>query len=152
MLADQVAAMICGAVGAVVGTALLQRRRRRLLDRADASGGVLEFPGAVLGSAGYCHPAGGMLRLDGTTLTWLTGKGGMSFPVPTDRLTVRALADVRMSEAFPGDRNVAVVCDDAGTPVRIVVLAPDLHYRARALPGLAALLPTPGEDGTTRRR
>ena len=131
-------------IGGLVGGGLWERGRRRRLARADAAGGRMEFPGSVLGSAPYCHPAGGMLRVEGPTLTWLTSKGGMAFPVPVDRLDVRALGDVRPSEAFGGGRNVAVVCDDAGRAVRIIVLASDLPYLARALPGVGRYVPAAG--------
>lgn len=140
---DDLAQLAAGVVGAALGGWAYQRGRRARLARADAAARPLEFPGSVLGSARYCHPAGGLLRLDGTALTWLTGRGGLSYPVPVERLVVTELAAVRMAEAFPGGRNVAVVCDDAGTAVRIVVLESDLPYLARAIPSLGALLPTP---------
>lgn len=136
MIGDQLA----GLVGGAFGDGLYETIRRRKLARADAEGRPLEFPGSILGSAGYCHPDGGFLRVDGTTLAWLTGKGGISFPVPTAQLTVRELAPVDGSKWSSGDSRVTVVCDDAGTAVRIVVLEADLRYLARALPGIEPLL------------
>ena len=132
--------LLAGLLGGMVGDGLYETIRRRRLARADAEGRPLEFPGSVLGSTRYCHPAGGLLRLDGTTLTWLTGKGGISFPVPSERLDVRELAEVGLSESFAGRSTVAVVCDDAGATVRVVVLGADLPYLARALPGIEPLL------------
>ena len=136
-------------VGGALGLGLYDRHRRRRLARDDASGRPLVFSGSVLGGTSYCHPAGGMLRVDGTSLTWLTGVGGMSFPVPVERLEVRGLTEVSRSESYAGGINVAVVCDDAGATVRIVVLRSDLPYVARALPGLLPLLAS-GESAGVR--
>jgi hypothetical protein len=133
-------------VVAVAGL-LVDKGRRRRLARDDAAGRPLEFPGSILGRTSYSHPPGGLLRLDGTTLTWLTGKGGMSFPVPVERLEVRGLAEPRASEAFHGGRNVAVVCDDAGAAVRIVLFHSDLHYLARAVPGVRPWIEPGGRGG-----
>ena len=141
--------VLAGALGGSLGFLLYARHRRRSLARDDASGRPLVFSGSVLGRTSYCHPAGGMLRVDGTSLTWMTGVGGLSFPVPVERLDVRGLTDVSRSESYAGGRNVAVVCDDAGTTVRIVVLASDLPYVARALPGLLPLLAS-GESAGAR--
>ena len=142
--------LLASLVGGVVGGKLVEDRRRRGLAREDAAGRAVEFPGSVLGKTGYCHPAGGLLRVDGRSLSWLTGRGGMSFPVPVERLEVRDLDDVRSSEAFHGGRNVAVVCDDAGVTVRIVVIRSDLAYLARAVPGVRPWLdarPSSDDDG-----
>ncbi|WP_156044097.1 hypothetical protein [Cellulomonas sp. HZM] len=132
--------LIGGLVGGIFGTELYDRRRRRRLARADAAGLPLELPGSVLGTPRYCHPSGGMLRIDGATLTWLTDRGGKSYPVPVERLAARSLADVPVKESYPGGRCVAVVCDDAGTVVRLVVLEDDLGYLARVVPGLRPVL------------
>ena len=145
MIAEFVAILV---VGPLV-LALIERHRRRRLARTDAAGRPLVFSGSVLGGTSYCHPAGGMLRVDGTSLTWLTGVGGMSFPVPVERLEVRGLTEVSRSESYAGGINVAVVCDDAGATVRIVVLRSDLPYVARALPGLLPLLAS-GESAGAR--
>ncbi|HWK91979.1 MAG TPA: hypothetical protein VNR17_06910 [Luteimicrobium sp.] len=131
--------LIGGLLGGAIGTGLYERLRRRRLARAEAAGKSLEFPGSVLGPTRYCHPAGGLLRVEGTTLTWLTGKGGMSFAVPAERLDVRGLAAVPRSESFSSGTTVAVICDDAGATVRILVLRADLPYLARALPGVEGL-------------
>ena len=96
---------------------------------------MLVIPGSVIGRASYCHPPGGLLRTDGAALCWLSGQGGLSYPVPTDRLRVREVADdVPMSRARQG-RTFGVVCGDAGQEVRLEVLETDLHYLARAMPG-----------------
>jgi hypothetical protein len=138
--------LLTALLGGLLGGELHERRRRRRLARDLAEGRPLKFPGAVLGEARYCHPAGGMLRVDGTSLTWLTGPGGKAYPVPTERLTVSDLTDARRSESFLGGENVTVVCDDAGTTVRIIVIRSDLPYLATALPGLGAWIAAVRQD------
>lgn len=143
MIGDVLAPLL----GNLLGASIFERRRRRRLASALENGRPLVFPGSVLGDTAYCHPGGGMLRVDGASLSWLTGTGGMAFRVPVERLAVRSLADVRASESFTGGDNVAVLCDDAGAAVRIVVLRSDLPYLAIAVPGLRALLPPTGHEG-----
>lgn len=138
-----IAEIIAQLLGGAIGGDLYERHRRRRLARDHAAGRPLEFPGSVLGVARYCHPPGGMLRVDRASLEWLTGHGGKSYAVPVERLHVQDLADVRMSEAIFGGRTVAVVCDDGSTGVRIVILRSDLPYLALAMPGLQPWLTTP---------
>ncbi|HEY3545338.1 MAG TPA: hypothetical protein VGK17_04515 [Propionicimonas sp.] len=140
MIRDLLASLLGGALGG----GFYERHRRSRLARDHAAGRPLELPGSVLGGTRYCHPAGGLLRVAGTSLVWLTGRGGMSFAVPVERLDVQDLVEVRPSEAFPGGRSVAVVCDDAGTTVRIVVLRADLPYLALAMPRLRERLAATG--------
>lgn len=143
MISDLLASLL----GTLLGGGLFERRRRRRLARDLDEGRPLVFPGSVIGDAAYCRPAGGMLRLDGASLSWLTGRGGMSFPVPVERLAARTLAAVRTSDAFTGGENVAVVCDDDELTVRIVVLKADLPYLAVAVPGLRSLLAQTDREG-----
>lgn len=143
MLGELLTQLLGEILGGILGADLHERHRRRRLARDHDQGRPLEFPGSVLGGARYCHPAGGLLRVDGASLEWLTGRGGMSFAVPVEQLDVRGLSDVRPSESFFGGPNVAVLCSDGEFTVRIVVLRSDLPFLALALPGVRQWLNTP---------
>ncbi|ROS23626.1 hypothetical protein [Cellulomonas sp. PhB150] len=93
------------------------------------------LPGAILGSTRYCHPRGGVLEVDGSSLSWLTGRGGLRYPVPVDRLTVEHLTS-SADQIAVGGAWVDVHCTDGLEQVTIVVSRHDLPYLARALPGV----------------
>lgn len=153
MIGDLIGDWLAGAVGWNSRAAFYERRRRRKLARAYAEGRPLEFPGSVIGKAPYCHPSGGLLRIDGTSVTWRPVPGTPLYPFPVERLTVRDVEAGLPPVTFPWALTDAVVCDDAGTVVRVEVLRVDLPYLALVLPGITPwLTPRPPDEPLRRER
>lgn len=106
MTAAGVAASTCAGV-------LYELVRARRLGRAAERGDVLELEGSIVGRLRYCHPPGGMLRIDGRRLSWLNAPGGIEYPVPLGGLRfVRSRADGAwaVAECVDGDEVVEIRC------------------------------------------
>ena len=135
MIGGLVGDLLGGAVGGSIGTRLYESGRRRRLARDDRAGRPLVIPGAILGTTSYCHPRGGVLEVDGAALAWLTGRGGLRYPVPVERLTVGDVTESSDAIASAGGW-VDVHCTDGSERVTIVLPRHDLPYLARAMPGV----------------